>query len=85
MQDERIKVRATESGQEIDVLVYRKSPQQIEVMVGEGVHSSRCVLLPTASRQAYVGNIMGREIVYECSVDQVSEAIERLKPSTRRR
>lgn len=85
MQNETIKVRATESGQEIDVLVYRKSPQQIEVMLGEGVHSSRCVLLPTANNRAYVGNIMGREIVYEYSVDQVSEAIDRLKPSTRRR
>lgn len=85
MQDERIKVRATESGQEIDVLVYRKSPQQIEVMVGEGVHSSRCVLLPTANQRAYVGNIMGREIVYERSVDQVQQDIDQLKPSTRRR
>jgi hypothetical protein len=85
MQNETIKVRATESGQEIDVLVYRKSPQQIEVMLGEGLHSSRCVLMPTANQRAYAGNIMGREIVYERSVDQVTEDIDRLKPSTRRR
>lgn len=85
MQNETIKVRSTESDQEIEVLVYRKSPQQIEVMLGEGLHSSRCVLTPTANQRAYVGNIMGREIVYECSVNQVTEAIDRLKPSTRRR
>lgn len=85
IQDEIIKVRSTESGQLIDVLVYSKKEHQIEVVVGEGVHSTRCTLLPTGNHMAYAGTIMGREIVYERTTYQVREDIENSQPSTRRR
>lgn len=85
MTDERIQVRSTDNDQLIDVLVYSKSESQIEVVVGEGIHSTKCKLLPTSNKMGYAGEIMGREIVYERTVYQVQEDIEALKPSTRRR
>ena len=39
MYDEKINVRATESGQVLEVVVLHKRVDQIEVVVGEGVHS----------------------------------------------
>jgi len=85
MEDEKIQVRSTETDQIIEVLVYNKQVEQIEVVLGEGVHSTKCKLLPTANRMAYAGNIMGREIVYERSCDLVQQDLDDLKPSTRRR
>ncbi|MDH5766372.1 MAG: hypothetical protein OEZ38_10200 [Gammaproteobacteria bacterium] len=85
MQNETIQVRSTDSGQLLEVLVYSKREDQIEVMVGEGVHSLKCQLFPTSNKLAYAGNIMGREIVYERSCEQVHEDLENIKPSTRRR
>ncbi|MDH5394069.1 MAG: hypothetical protein OEY11_12845 [Gammaproteobacteria bacterium] len=85
MKDEIITVRITESDKTLDVLVYRKTEHKIEVMVGEGIHSTKCELGPTANKLAYAGNVMGREIVYERSTQQVHEDIEAAKPSTRQR
>jgi hypothetical protein len=85
MQDEKITLRATESGQTLEVVVFHKSADKISVVVGEGVHSVRCELLPTANGMAYAGNVMGREIVYERSRQQVQEDIQNALPSTRRR
>jgi len=85
MDNEIIQVRSTENDQIIDVLVYSKNIDQIEVVLGEGVHSTKCKLLPTANKMAYAGNIMGREIVYERTCEQVQQDIDNLKPSTRRR
>ena len=77
MIEERIKVRATNSGQEIEVLVYNKRADRIEVVVGTGVHSVRCELLPTRTGQAYAGSVMGRELVYERSRADVEADIAR--------
>ncbi len=85
MNNEIIKVRSTDSGQTIDVLVYSKRADHIEVIVGEGAHSIKCQLTPTHTGLAYAGNVMGREIVYERSRKQVQEDIDNAKPSTRRR
>lgn len=85
MIDEKIKVCATETDQIIEALVYNKSAAQIEVVIGEGVHSVKCKLTPTGNGRAYVGNIMGREIVYERSREQVQADIDEAIPSTRRR
>lgn len=85
MNNEKIKVRSTDSGQTIDVVVYSKRADHIEVIVGEGTHSIKCQLTPTANGLAYAGNVMGREIVYERSRKQVQEDIDNAKPSTRRR
>jgi hypothetical protein len=71
MQTERIKVRLTSTGQEIDVVVFSKRPEAIEVVIGEGVHNVRCTLTPTRTGLAYAGSARGREIVYEKSRAQV--------------
>lgn len=85
MINEKIKVRSTDSGQIIEVLVYSKRADHIEVMVGEGAHSIKCQLTPTSTGLAYAGNVMGREIVYERSREQVQADLDHDKPSTRRR
>ncbi|HSQ04486.1 MAG TPA: hypothetical protein VLN59_10645 [Burkholderiales bacterium] len=82
MADEKIKVR-TETGQTLDVVVLSKRAHCIQVVLGEGVHSVRCDLTPTRTGQAYVGSVMGREIVYERSRERVQADIDRLNPSVR--
>ena len=82
MNDEKIKVR-TEQGQLLEVVVYDKRPDRITVVLGEGVHSVKCDLTPTRNLMAYAGSVMGREIVYERSREQVQADIERLNPSMR--
>ena len=84
MQDEKITVRVTESGQTMDVVVLSKRPDRIQVVIGQGVHSMPCDLTPTRTRQAYAGNIMGREIVYECSCDSVQTDIDNKNPALKK-
>ena len=83
MQNETLKVRVTESGQLIDVLVYSKHMNHIEVVLGEGEHSVKCDLTPTRNGLSYAGNVMGREIVYERSRDQVQTDIDKANPALR--
>ena len=71
MNDEKITVRVTSSGQALDVVVLDKRLDLIRVVLGEGIHSVRCDLTPNRSGLAYVGNVKGREIVYERSRDSV--------------
>jgi len=82
MNDERIKVK-TETGQILEVVVLTKRPEAIQIVLGEGVHSVKCTLSPTRNALAYVGSVMGREIVYERSRDQVKADIDRLNPNVR--
>ena len=77
MNDERITVRVTTTGQTLEVVVLSKRTEVIEIVLGEGVHSVRCRLTPTRNGTAYVGNAMGREIVYERARDQVKADLER--------
>jgi len=77
VQIEKIKVRLTSTGQEIDVVVYSKRAEAIEVVVGEGTHSVRCTLTPTRNGFAYAGNVMGREIVYERRPADVAADVKR--------
>jgi K+/H+ antiporter YhaU regulatory subunit KhtT len=79
MVNEKIKLK-TENGQTIEVVVLSKNANRIEVVLGEGVHSVRAALTPTRNEMAYVGSIMGREIVYERSRAQVQGDIDRLDP-----
>ncbi len=76
MNDQKIKVRVTETDMMMNVGVFSKREDKIEVVLGEGVHSVKCELLPTANGSAYVGTAMGREIVYERSCEQVKEDVE---------
>jgi intracellular sulfur oxidation DsrE/DsrF family protein len=77
MNDERITVRVTATGQTLEVVVLSKRTGMIEVVLGQGVHSVRCQLSPTRNGMAYAGSAMGREIVYERSRDQVEADIQR--------
>ena len=83
MNDERIKVK-TETGQVLEVVVLNKSASRIQVVLGEGVHSVKCDLAPTRNGLAYVGSVMGRELVYERSRDQVQADLDRLNPNLKR-
>lgn len=84
MKDETIKVRVTESGENIEVVVLNKRAARIQVVLGKGVHSIPCDLLPTRTGRAYSGRVMGREIVYERSRDDVQADIDRLNPKLRK-
>ena len=81
---EKIKVRNTDSGQLIEVVVFSKRAEAIEVVLGEGVHNVKCTLTPTRNGMAYAGKIMGREIVYERSRDLVQADIDRLNPNLKK-
>jgi hypothetical protein len=75
MADPKIEIRVTETDLTMQVTVFSKSPEKIEVVLGEGVHSVKCELLPTPNGMAYAGSAMGREIVYERSREQVAEDV----------
>ena len=76
MNEQKIKVRVTETDMVMEVGVFSKHEDRIEVVLGEGIHSVKCELLPTANGVAYVGSAMGREIVYERSRDEVKADVE---------
>lgn len=76
MNDQKIKVRVTETDMIMDVTVFSKREDRIEVVLGEGVHSVKCELLPTPNGMAYAGSAMGREIVYERSREEVKADVE---------
>jgi K+/H+ antiporter YhaU regulatory subunit KhtT len=82
MDIEKIKVR-TESGQVLEVVVLNKRAEHIEIVLGEGPHSVKASLSPTRNGLAYAGSVMGREIVYERSREQVQADIDRLNPALR--
>lgn len=84
MDTEKITVRVTQTGQTIDVVVFSRQADRIQVVLGEGIHNVKCELTPTRNGRAYAGNAMGREIVYERSREQVQADIERLNPSVRK-
>ena len=82
MQNEKIKIK-TENGQTLEVVVYDKRVDRITVVLGEGPHSVKCDLMPTRNLLAYAGSVMGREIVYERSREQVQADIDRVNPRLR--
>ena len=55
MNDEKIEVRVTSTGQTLQVVVLNKRLDMITIVLGEGVHNVRCDLLPTRNGSAYVG------------------------------
>jgi len=68
----------------MEVVVFSKRAEVIEVVIGEGIHNVKCALTPTRNGLAYAGNVMGREIVYERSREQVRADIDRLNPALRK-
>ena len=83
MLNEKIKVRVTQTGQTMDVVVFNKRADCVEVVIGEGTHSVKCALTPTRNGLAYAGSVVGREIVYERSREQVQADIDLLNPRMR--
>jgi hypothetical protein len=84
MNTEKITVRVTETRKTMDVVVFNKRADVIEVVIGEGINNIKCALTPTRNGLAYAGSVMGREIVYERSREQVQADIDRLNPNVRR-
>ncbi len=84
MDIEKIKVRVTETGHTLELVVLEKRPERIQVVLGEGTHSVRCDLVPTRNGRAYTGTVRGREIVYERRREQVQADIERLNPALKK-
>ncbi len=83
MNDEKIKVRITETGQTMDVVVLSKRADRIEIVLGEGIHCVRCELTPTRLGLSYAGSVMGRELIYERGREQVQADIDRVNPHVR--
>lgn len=84
MKDETITVTNTDSGQTMEVVVLNKRASQITVVIGKGIHDVQCDLTPTRNRQAYAGNVMGREIVYQRSREQVQADLDRDNPALKK-
>ena len=82
MDIEKIKVQ-TENGQTLEVVVLDKRAERIQVVLGQGEHSVKCTLSPTRNGLAYAGSVMGREIVYERSREQVQADLDRVNPALR--
>ena len=82
MQDETIKIK-TEAGQTLEVVILDKRADRIQIVLGTGVHSVKADLTPSRNGLAYVGSVMGREIIYERSREQVQADIDRLNPNIR--
>lgn len=81
MNIEKIRVKVTETGQMMEVVVLTKRASAIQVVLGEGVHSVKCELTPTRNGLGYAGSVMGREIIYERSREQVQADLDRLNPA----
>lgn len=84
MQNETITVVNTDSGRSMEVVVLHKRAELITVVVGEGVHNVQCDLTPTRNGQAYAGSIMGRELVYRRSREQVQADLDRVNPALKK-
>jgi hypothetical protein len=84
MNNEKITVRITETGKTMDVVVYSKRAEAIEVVIGEGMDNMKCVLTPTRNGFAYAGSVMGREIVYERSPQKVRADLDMANPNLRK-
>jgi hypothetical protein len=80
---EKIKVR-TETGQTMEVVVLNKRASGIEIVLGEGVHNVKCTLSPTRNGLSYAGSVMGRELIYERSREQVQADIDLHNPVLRK-
>jgi len=84
MQNETIKVTNTESGMEMDVVVYSKRADLITVIIGEGVHSVQCDLAPTKYKNSYAGSVLGREMIYHRSVEDVQAELDQHNPQLKK-
>ena len=61
----------TENDQLLEVDVTSYKADAIWILIGKGEHSVKCKLIPSRNELAYVGSVMGRELIYKRSVKQV--------------
>jgi hypothetical protein len=80
VESEKITLK-TEAGQTLEAVVLSKHADRIDVVIGESV---RCSLTPTRNKLAYVGNVRGREVIYERSRAEVQAEISTRDPNRRR-
>ena len=83
MINEKIKVR-TENGQILEVVVFSKRADAIQIVLGEGIHNVKCELTPTRNGLAYAGSILGRELLYERSRTQVQADLDLHNPALKK-
>ena len=83
MNTEKIKVR-TETGQILEVVVLSKRASGIQIVLGEGIHNVKCELTPTRNGLAYAGSVMGRELIYARSREQVQADLDIANPTLRK-
>jgi hypothetical protein len=74
MKPDKITVQS-EAGKAIEVAVIDMNPNGITIAIGEGIHNVKCKLVPTENGRAFVGSVMGREVVYETGVDAVKKLL----------
>jgi predicted RNase H-like nuclease len=84
MNDTKITVTVTETGQSLEVVVLSKRPEVIEVVFGQGIHNVRAELHPNRMGSAYVGKVMGREVVYARSQADVKAEQDKLNPNLKK-
>lgn len=84
MQNETIKVTNTDSGIEMDVVVFSKRADLITIVIGEGIHSVQCELTPTKYKNSYAGSVLGREIIYHRSVEDVQAELDQNNPALKK-
>ncbi|MFT4582218.1 MAG: hypothetical protein ACI915_000033 [Gammaproteobacteria bacterium] len=83
MEHEKIEVEL-ETGQSLAVVVFSKTANKIQVVLGEGAHSMKCDLLPTRNGMAYAGSLKGREIIYPRSQADVQADLDAVNPALRK-
>ena len=69
----------TETDQVLDVDVTSYKADAIWILVGKGEHSVKCKLTPSRNELAYVGSVMGRELIYKRSVKQVRVDLQQMR------
>jgi hypothetical protein len=74
--EEKLELRL-ENGKTVSAVLLSKSAEGLWVVIGEGLNSVKCKLVPTRNGLAYAGSIMGWELIYERSVKQVQADIVR--------
>lgn len=84
MQNETITVTNTESGQSMEVVVLKKQVSLISIVIGEGVHSVQCDLTPTKYGKTYAGSVLGREMIYHHSQEEVQAELDHDNPAIKK-
>lgn len=84
MQNEKITVTNTETDQSMEVVVLKKQANLISIVIGEGVHSVQCDLTPTKYGQTYAGSVLGREMIYHRSQEDVEAELKRENPAIKK-